>query len=102
MGVLYVSLLFALLLLGAGGLILLASRNDRQRLIAGAPPGALVGAGDTSAEAQAKLAQYRSTLEAARLLQALLARDDAVIFLTTDERRDIKAWLENFYGRAST
>lgn len=82
------------------GLVTLASQGERRRLIANAPAGALVGAGDTAAEAQAKLAQYRTTLEAARILQVLLVRDDAVFFLTEEERRDIKAWLENFYGKA--
>jgi hypothetical protein len=86
MAALFVSFLFVVVLCVVGGLVVLASRNDRHRLIASAPPGALVGAEDTSAEAQAKLAQYRSTLEAA-------------LFLTVEERRDIKAWLENFYGR---
>jgi hypothetical protein len=99
MTALFVSFLFVVVLCVVGGLVVLASRNGRHRLIASAPPGALVGADDTSAEAQAKLAQYRSTLEAARLLQALLVKDDAALFLTVEERRDIKAWLENFYGR---
>jgi hypothetical protein len=99
MSVLVVGLVFLLILCAAGGLVVLASRGDRQRLIASAPPGALVGADDTSAEARAKLAQYRSTQEAARLLQALLVKDDAALFLNVEERRDIKAWLEHFYGR---
>lgn len=83
----------------AAGLILMASRNDRSHLIANAPVGALVGAGDTAAVARAKVAQYQVTLEAARILQLLLVRDQAVFFLNDEERQDIAAWLENFYGR---
>ncbi len=95
MTVLFVAILIALVFLV--GAVVLASRNERHRLIANAPPGALVGAGDSTAEAQAKLAQYRATLEAARILQVLLVRDDAVYFLNDQERRDITAWLEAFY-----
>ena len=98
MSVVYIGL-FILALGVVGGLVVLASRSDHQRLIANAPAGALVGAEDTAAEAKAKLAQYQATLEAARILQGLLIRDDAVFFLTEDERRDVQAWLDNFYGK---
>ena len=98
MTVVYIGL-FLLALGVVGGLVVLAARSDRHRLIANAPAGALVGAQDTAAEAKAKLAQYQATLEAARILQVLRTRDDAVYFLTEDERRDVQAWLENFYGK---
>lgn len=98
MTVLYVVILIAVAGL-VGTLFVLASRNERHRVIAGAPPGALVAAGDSTAEAEAKVAQYRATLEAARILQVLLVRDDAAYFLNDEERRDIKAWLETFYGK---
>lgn len=91
--------LFVIVLGVVAGIVALSSRNDHRRLVASAPAGALVGADDTAAEAQAKLAQYRATLEAARILQVLLVRDDAVFFLNDEERRDIKAWLDNFYGK---
>lgn len=98
MTVVYVGLFFAVLGLVAAVLVL-SSRDHRQRLISDAPVGALVSADDTAAEAQAKLAQYRTTLEAARILQVLLVRDQAVYFLTDQERQDISAWLEAFYGK---
>ncbi len=94
----YVGLFLVALGLVAG-FVIVTSRNDRSRLIANAPAGALVSARDTTAEAQAKLAQYQVTLEAARILQVLLIRDSAVFFLDDQERRDITAWLENFYGK---
>lgn len=98
MTVLYVVIFIAVAGL-VGTLVALASRNERHRVIANAPPGALVAASDTTAEVEAKVAQYRATLEAARILQVLLVRDDAVYFLNDEERRDIKAWLETFYGK---
>ncbi len=98
----FVGLMFIVALCIVGGFAALAARNGRQRLIAGAPAGALVGRRDTGAEARAKVAQYQVTLEAARILQLLLVRDQAVFFLTDQERQDITAWLENFYGRKPT
>lgn len=96
-------LILGLVALGlVAGFVALAAHNERSRLIAGAPAGALVGRGDTAAEAQAKVAQYQVTLEAARILQLLLVRDQAVFFLSDQERQDITAWLENYYGRKPT
>ncbi len=39
------------------------------------------------------------TLDAARILQVLLVRDSAAYFLDDQERHDITAWLDNFYGK---
>lgn len=90
-----------LLLIGAGAVVVVVAQqidNGRRRRALSSLPTAVLSRGD---DTEAYLAQakrnFRLAQQSVRILERLLARDEAVPFLSAQERQEISRIVAEFY-----
>lgn len=94
-------LFVAMILAGISGVVVVArGERKRQRLIAGAPPGALVSSTDPLAVAKVKREAYARHMKAMSLLSEVRAADEGMAFMPGELRRRIDEFIEESYEQA--
>jgi len=93
------AILIVLVLMGAAvGATTLSSRAKQRSLYARTPASLLPGGAPDSVLVENARKNYARALQAVRLFEHLLAKNETLPFLTQSELQQIKALVEYFYG----